>query len=186
MSTKQKGEIESGLNKFIEMSKIEKDYIPALLGSAIAYMLLKQAPRARNQLKRISKLEWSPDFADQFERSWLLLADIHIQGGKFDLATELLKRALQYNKSCTKAWEYMGYIMEKEASYRDAAEHYENAWMFEQDTNPAIGYKLAFNFLKAKQYTEAIEICHKVLAIVPDYPKIRKEILDKARSSVRT
>ncbi len=33
--------------------------------------------------------------------------------GKFDLAQELLKKCLNYNKSCSKAWELMGYINEK-------------------------------------------------------------------------
>lgn len=36
--------------------------------------------------------------ADDLEKSWLLLADIYCQGGKFDLASELLRRCVQYNK----------------------------------------------------------------------------------------
>ena len=38
---------------------------------------------------------------------------------------ELLRKVLAHNKSSTKAYEYMGYIMEKESSYKDAAAHYE-------------------------------------------------------------
>ena len=38
-----------------------------------------------------------------------------------------------------KAYEYMGFIMEKEQSYRDAAYHYEQAWKFSSNTNPMIG-----------------------------------------------
>ena len=34
-------------------------------------------------------------------------------------------------------------------------------------------------------YVEAIDVCHKVLAQFPDYPKIRREILDRARASLR-
>jgi hypothetical protein len=45
-----------------------------------------QVPKARNQLKRISKLPFSPPEAEEFERAWLALAGMHIQGGKFDLA----------------------------------------------------------------------------------------------------
>ncbi|KAJ3318719.1 Tetratricopeptide repeat protein 21B [Blyttiomyces sp. JEL0837] len=185
MATKQKSEIDRALSRLTEILNTEKDYVPALLGIAVAHMMLKQPPRARNQLKRIAKMDWTPEFADDFEKSWLLLADIHIQGGKFDLATDLLKKALEQNKSCAKAWEYMGYIMEKEASYKDAAEHYESAWKLERASNPAMGFKLAFNYLKAKKYVEAIDVCHKVIALYPDYPKIRKEIMDKARSLIR-
>ena len=73
--------------------------------------------------------------------------------------------------------------MEKEQSYKDAAVHYENAWKFGNKRNPAIGnfaiilisnrkksrvfapmqgYKLAFNYLKAKRFVDAIDVCHKV------------------------
>ena len=51
--------------------------------------------------------------------------------------------------------------------------------------NKSHRYKLAFNYLKAKRYVEAIDICNDVLTMYPDYPKIRKEILEKAMSSLR-
>jgi len=65
---------------------------------ATAYMILKQTPRARNQLKRISKMIWNPIDAEEFEKSWLLLADIYIQSAKYDMAGELLKRCLRHNR----------------------------------------------------------------------------------------
>jgi tetratricopeptide repeat protein 21B len=37
-------------------------------------------------LQRVSKLPYVPEDADEFERAWLALADMHIAGGKFDLA----------------------------------------------------------------------------------------------------
>ena len=39
--------------------------------------------------------------------------------------------------------------------------------------------------MKAKRFVEAVGVCHKVLEKHPTYPKIRKEILDKARLSLR-
>ncbi|XP_062825281.1 tetratricopeptide repeat protein 21B isoform X1 [Anolis carolinensis] len=186
VATKQKSNVERALNAFTEVVVNEKDHVPALLGMAIAYMILKQTPRARNQLKRISKMNWNPIDAEEFEKSWLLLADIYIQSSKYDMAGELLKRCLRNNRSCCKAYEYMGYIMEKEQAYKDAAANYEMAWKYGNQTNPTIGFKLAFNYLKAKRYIDAINVCHKVLEAHPNYPKIRKEILDKARASLRT
>lgn len=44
-----------------------------------AYLLLKQTPKARNQLKRIAKMPYTTEDADDYETSWLLLADIYIQ-----------------------------------------------------------------------------------------------------------
>ncbi|KAK7913141.1 hypothetical protein WMY93_013352 [Mugilogobius chulae] len=185
LATKQKANVEKALNAFTEIASNERDHVPALLAMATAYMMLKQTPQARTQLKRIAKMNWAVEDADEFEKSWLLLADIYIHSGKYDMATELLKRSLHHNKSCCKAYEYLGYIMEKEQSFCDAALNYEHAWKFGNCTNPTIGYKLAFNYLKAKRHVDAIDVCHKVLAAHPNYPKIRKDILDKARAALR-
>lgn len=75
--------------------------------------------------------------------------------------------------------------MEKEASYKDAADNYEMAWKLGKKSSARVGYKLAFNFLKAKRFVDAISVCHGVLQKYPKYPKIRKDILDKARMSLR-
>ena len=48
-----------------------------------------------------------------------------------------------------------------------------------------MGYKLSFNYLKAKKYVEAIDVCHKVLGQYPDYPRIRSDVLEKARESLK-
>ncbi|XP_055270575.1 tetratricopeptide repeat protein 21A isoform X3 [Moschus berezovskii] len=139
LATREKTKVEVALSTFIEMAQAEKDSVPALLAMAQAFSLLKQVPKARTQLKRLAKAPWALAEADDLERSWLLLADIYCQGGKFDLASELLQRCVKYNKSCSKAYEYMGVIMEREQSYKDAAANYELAWKYSHYTNPAIG-----------------------------------------------
>ncbi|XP_078334495.1 tetratricopeptide repeat protein 21B-like isoform X4 [Crassostrea virginica] len=196
IASKQKQNVEKALSNLMEVSANEPDsdipgsgsareHVGALYGIAAAYMVLKQTPRARNQLKRIAKNNWTMQDAEDLEKGWLLLADIYIQTGKYDMATELLKRCLQHNRSCCKAHEYLGYIFEKEQSYKDAATSYEMAWKYGNKNNPVIGFKLAFNYLKAKRFVDAIDICHHVLGNHPNYPKIRKEILEKARASLR-
>ncbi|XP_073916282.1 tetratricopeptide repeat protein 21A isoform X3 [Castor canadensis] len=139
LATREKANVEAALGTFIEMAHAEKDSVPALLAMAQAYMLLKQIPKARTQLKRLAKVPWALTEAEDLEKSWLLLADIYCQGGKFDLASELLRRCVQYNKSCCKAYEYMGFIMEREQSYKDAATSYALAWNYSRHANPAIG-----------------------------------------------
>lgn len=131
MASKSKESVEEALNRLVELANTDRDSVPVLLAMAHGFTLLKQTPKARNQLKRVAKMPYNSAEGDEFERSWLLLADIHIQGGKFDLAQEMCKKCLKYNKSCAKAWEGMGQIMEREQSYRDAAEHYEMAWKYE-------------------------------------------------------
>ena len=69
--------------------------------------------------------------------------------------------------------------------YSEAAERYEMAWKYCYRNDPQIGFKLAYNYLKMKRYIEAIDVSHAVLEKNPNYPKIRKEILDKARNNFR-
>ena len=188
LATKNKANIERALQDFLQLAAQDnqRENVGAVLGMATAYMLLKQTPRARNQLKRVSKYSWNFEDAEYLERCWLLLADIYIQGGKYDMASELLRKVLNHNKSATKAYEYMGFIMEKESSYKDAANHYEAAWKFSNQANPTIGYKLAFNYMKARRHADAIDVCHSVLQKYPNYPKIKKDILEKSRASLRS
>lgn len=57
---------------------------------------------ARNQLKRIAdiaKKSYNAEWAPEFERSWLLLADIYIQSAKYDLACSLCHLAKEHNRS---------------------------------------------------------------------------------------
>lgn len=89
----------------------------ATLGLATGYILQKQVARARNVLKRIAKATWLVEEAEYLERCWLLLADLHIQGGKHEPAAELLRRVLQHNQSCHRAHQLLGLVGEKEQKY---------------------------------------------------------------------
>ncbi|KAJ4456940.1 putative Tetratricopeptide repeat protein 21B [Paratrimastix pyriformis] len=185
MSTGAKGDIENAQRRLVELLNADREYIPAMLAMAHSHMLMKQTPKARNMLKPISKMPPNPLFVEEFERAYLMLADIYIGSKKFDLAQELCEKCVAQNKSCGRAWESLGLVFEKEQSYRDAAEHYETAWRLQNETSPSIGFKLAFNYLKAQRYIDAITVCHKVLAQYPQYPRMKKEILDRARQCIR-
>ncbi|KAJ8418795.1 hypothetical protein AAFF_G00002940 [Aldrovandia affinis] len=185
MATKEPKQVEKALAAFTEMASSQENNAPYLLAMAQAFMILKQTPRARNQLKRLSKMEWNEGNAEDLEKSWLLLADVYIKTGKYDIATDLLKRCLLYNKSCSKAFEYLGFIVENEQSYKDAADYYELAWKYTNRVNPATGFRLAFNYLKCKKYTEAIDVCRKVLTEHPGYPLIQTEILERSQLALR-
>ncbi|KAG9276270.1 tetratricopeptide repeat protein 21A [Astyanax mexicanus] len=166
----------AGKNVFLEAS---------LLVAAQGLLQLKQFPRARNFLKRISKVQWTHAIAEDFEKSCLLLADMYITMGRNTNAEKLLNDCIQHNMSCSKAFEYKGYMMENDQRYKDAAELYELAWKYSHCVDPAVGYRLAFNYLRSKNYTLAIDVCHQVLLENPDYPQIRDEILDRALRSLR-
>jgi tetratricopeptide repeat protein 21B len=63
--------------------------------------------------------------------------------------------------------------------------HTAQAWKYENQTSARVGFKLAFNYLKAERYVDAVDVCHKVLQQYPDYPRMKKDILDKARAGLR-
>ena len=43
-------------------------------------------------------IKFAAQDADEIEQSWLLLADIYIQSGKYDMSIELLKKCIQFNQ----------------------------------------------------------------------------------------
>lgn len=46
---------------------------------AMAYLIVKQVPRARNILKRLGKTPWIAQYSEELEKGWILLADVFIQ-----------------------------------------------------------------------------------------------------------
>ncbi|CAM9585064.1 unnamed protein product [Ectocarpus sp. 4 AP-2014] len=185
MMARDKESVDAAMMGFMSMLEDDKENVPALLGMSLAFTLEDSPNKARNALKRIAKMPYTLESAEEFEQAYLHLAHLYVDRGKFDLAQDLCRRSLSYNKSCSQAWETMGLVMEKEQSYRDAAECYEKSWEFGNQAGAAGGFKLAFNYLKAKRFVEAIDVCNKVLAQYPDYPKIREEILSKAQAMLR-
>ncbi|XP_029051789.2 tetratricopeptide repeat protein 21B-like [Osmia bicornis bicornis] len=188
LTTKQKSNIEKALQDCTTLASQEtlRDHVGPALGMAMAHILLKQTPRARNHLKRVSKNTWTFEDAEYLERCWLLLADIYVQSNKYDLANDLLKRVLQHNATCVRAHELSGYIAEKEQNYREAASQYSQAWKYGGKSKLSIAYKLAYCSMKAKSYADGIEACNEILKQSPDYPRVKKEILEKCINNLRT
>ncbi|XP_077075262.1 tetratricopeptide repeat protein 21B [Siphateles boraxobius] len=157
----------------------------SLLAMARGFLQLKQIPRARNFLKRLTRMQWTGANADHLENACLLLADMYIKLGKYNHVDKLLDSCTRHNTSCCKAYEYRGLMMENEQRYRDAALQYELAWKYSNRVDPAVGFRLAFNCLKCRSYTQAVDVCRQVLHQRPDYPQIHSEVLTRAQLSLR-
>lgn len=187
LASRQKYNIEQSLNDCMAIAQQEeyKDHVGPILGMASAHIMLKQTQRAKNQLKRVIKTQWTFEDAEYLEKCWLMLADIYIQAGKTDMAHDLLEKVINHNKSCAKAHELSAFLAEKEQVYRVAAARYDLAWRYGGTSKPVIGYKLAYNYMKNKRYADAIDICQQVLKLHPDYTAIKKDILDKCRNNLR-
>lgn len=120
------GKTEVALKAFSEVLVNAKEYVPALLGLTKALLVVDPASnKARTVAKRITKLPYDAMYHEEFESSYLLLAEIYVQREKFDLAQELGNRVLKLNKSSAKAWEINGSVMELRGSYDEAANIYD-------------------------------------------------------------
>uniref|UniRef100_A0A2H1VZJ3 SFRICE_009072 n=1 Tax=Spodoptera frugiperda TaxID=7108 RepID=A0A2H1VZJ3_SPOFR len=189
LATKQKPQAEKVLQDLLPLATEDnyQDDPYLILAIANAYNIIKQPTRAKNILKRtISTIPWSPEKADGLEKCWLEVADGQISSGRLDAAKELLTKVLNHNNSCAAAYQYLGYLAEKDQNYKSAAHNYNNAWTHGGKSDLAVGYKLAHAYLKLKKYPECIVVCRHILKVHPDYPKIKKEILEKAKTNLRT
>jgi len=65
-------------------------------------------------------------------------------------------------------------------------DYYERAWALSGQKYFKIGYKLAVNLYKLKLFTKSVEICFDLNPSSPDQVKLKKDIMDKARLSLRT
>ena len=126
LSYKSKARVERAVSTLLELLNTERDFLPALVCLSQAYLMIKQAPKARNYLKRVAKMPFVFEMADDFEKvaelgspspprhhwplaatpspmqGWLMLAEVYITSGKYDLAEELCRKCLGANKSCAK------------------------------------------------------------------------------------
>ncbi|KAL0212734.1 hypothetical protein RCL1_006360 [Eukaryota sp. TZLM3-RCL] len=163
----------------------DPDWIPGILCLATCHVHSNQEPKARSLLKRITKANFSSENAEDLELACLLYAQLYIQTKKFENASQLCDKVLAHNKSSFTAWELKGDIDEQDHAYRDAAENFLKAWTYSGKESAVIGYKLAFNYLKAEQYNDAIDVCQAVLLSNPNYDAIKHDVLWKAREKLR-
>ena len=101
-------------------------------------------------------MPYQPDCGEELEKAWLLHAETYIQIKKFDNAEEILRQVIRENKSCGKALELMGLIKEKEQAYVDAAQFYERAFELTARKSSSIGFRLAYNYMKAKRHVDCL------------------------------
>ncbi|KRY55548.1 Tetratricopeptide repeat protein 21B [Trichinella britovi] len=189
LASKSKADVEKALTNFLRLatsSENKATNIGSIFGIAQAHKLLKQHGKAKIYLKETLSVPWNLDDAKYLEQCWLLLANTYMNQGKMDAASEILKICMQHNASCIKALEYLSLINEKQQKWAEAVSNLETAWTICKHRHPAIGYRLAYIYLKAKRYVDAVDICHVVLKNFPDFPRIKHDILDKARLSFRT
>lgn len=115
IATRNKADAEQACARLAEVAAEDPENVPVLLALATGFLSLKQAPKARNQLKRIAKMQrYVAEDWEEFEKAWLMLAEMQLAAGKHDQAQEMAKRCLLYNKSSGRAFELLGQMYERE------------------------------------------------------------------------
>ena len=69
-------------------------------------------------------------------------------------------------QSCSKAWEYRGFISEKEHAYKDAASFYEQAWKYSYHANPTIGETIVTMPTPLLVRTHHTIACTQIISII--------------------
>jgi tetratricopeptide repeat protein 21B len=80
----------------------------------------------------------------------------------------------------------MGLIKEKERDHVAAAKFYQTAFKMSNNKNASVGFRLAFNYMKAQRYTDTIDVGKQILKVYPDVPRLKDDILAKARLNIRS
>ena len=163
-----------------------ENMVPALIALCVC-KIAKGGKNAldKNSLKSISKAKFNAKWGEDSERGWLQVADFLISVDKVDLAERELERCLKYNKSSAKALELLGSVAEKKGDFNGALDMFNKSWSVSEQKDCALGYRIAGLYFKYKDYANALIIARKVLAVNPNYPKIKEEILDKARDFMK-
>ena len=84
MASRHKTQIENALVRLQELmgqdsTLREEERVCNMLAIAIGLTLLRQTAKAKNQLRAIDRMPYKWDDGDDFERAWLMLANIHVQ-----------------------------------------------------------------------------------------------------------
>lgn len=186
LHTHRKEYLTKAMKTLQDLLNANAEYPPAIVCLANCKLYIKKQSEANNLLEKMNAMNYLPEYADEFESCWLMLAENYVSNSKQNEAEKLLEKCLLFNKSCVKAEELMGVIREKQGNFLHAADHYQAAWKMSSMRNASVGFRLAFNYLKCKKYVRAIDICKEVLKNYPDHPTIKKDILDKAQKNIRS
>ena len=144
-------------------------------------------------------MTYNPQFDDEFECSYFMLASIFVERRKYDLAREVLRRHCLTDEKlgASKACEMMGLVCEKEKLFKDAIFYYGRSWEIEKDLLNLnddhgassvlilIGSKLASCHMSCQNYIDAMEISDFISNKFPECGQFKEEIVNRCISSIR-
>ena len=91
------------VNKINEVLGINPQYVPAIIAFAIHKGIINKTNEAKVQLENLLKIPFQSEFAESFEKGWLMLAQIYMNSKNYSQASELLIKTLRFNQGSSKA-----------------------------------------------------------------------------------
>lgn len=170
----------------MELYKKEDDSsLSVSIGLCRCYIRLGQQTNAVRYLNSIIHSEMTHSDYSVFVEAFLMMSHISMKDNNYIDAEKYIQKALDLDKSSGKSWELYGIILEKRKSFIEAAESFQKAWDISSHNNLAIGYKLAQNYLIAKNPVEAIKVSRMIFTQRPNYPKLKESVFIPAIKDLR-
>ncbi|OHT14468.1 TPR Domain containing protein [Tritrichomonas foetus] len=165
------------INEALEIYKEGDDNdLNAVIGRCKCFLRLDKQRDATKYLNGIIHEEPTHSNFSVFVEAFLMMTYISIKESQIDEAEKYVDRAIELNRSCTKAWEMRAALHEKKKDYPSAADAYKQAWDLSSHTQLGIGFKLALNYMRAECPVEAIKVSRIIMEQHPNYPKLKETI----------
>ncbi|EAY13986.1 TPR Domain containing protein [Trichomonas vaginalis G3] len=166
-------------------NKNNSDDIATIIGRCRCYMCLDQQNNVTRNLNSIIHSEPNISAIASYVEAFLMMTQISLKSGAIDEAENYIQQATDLDKSCVKAWEMTATIFEKKKDNIGASEALYSAWELTSKNDCSIGYRLAFNLMKAQNPVEAIKVARVILGKHPNFPKIKEQILIPCCAQIR-
>lgn len=163
----------------------ESDDIATIIGRCRCYMCLDQQNNVTRNLNAIIHEEPNVAAIASYVEAYLMMTQISLKSGAIDEAENYIQQATDLDKSCVKAWEMTASIFEKKKDNIGASEALYSAWELTSKNDCNIGYRLAFNLMKAQNPVEAIKVARVILEKHSNFPKVKEQILIPCCAQIR-
>jgi tetratricopeptide repeat protein 21B len=157
-----------------------------IIGKCKCFLRLNRQRDATRHLNGIVHGQPKHSHVSAFVEAYLMMAFIGLRDQQIDEAVKYTEKALALDKSCGKAWELTAIISERKKEYLNAAEAFRHTWDLSGHTDLGVGFKLAVNFMRGGDPVEAIKVARAILAIHPNYPKLKETVLLPCCAALRS
>ena len=90
--------IDQALDKLSNIINNNRNFVPAYITFSTGKIVQSKNNEAKNQLRHlIGSIPYQGEYAEEFERGWLMLANLYLQENNDQQAGEVLETCLHHN-----------------------------------------------------------------------------------------